>query len=429
MSNSPVNRYIYNLLIDLLPKHQIRVTIVTLFNEVYYQCVRIQFDGNPGDDVSHRYIDEEESWLGSHKAAMLVFCLAWPLMERKKQVSFNEECFVNKLKPLLEDSEFVQVGKGLESFMQSENLYSPNRFRTKTCPVNDIPMRIDIEYNMSLPWWKRLFASSLLHVESSPIDFNPWRKVTDNFSENTIKWYVELYSTREDQLRLLERIEKACTKQEYKIHASFFRAQKMTIRGGFYVGASMSYPQVYGHSMYPHSAHDMQYVTAGEPDYPVSLSELYKQKCEEADRRCEELQKSQELEIARLEAKYESEIEVLHQQLQQYTADNPDINVEEPKQNHEDESPKDEIMIPIGKLADYVKSCFSKSGGAEVGIMLYHFAKDRGPIDEKTAKLIDDILPAIIERDKPHQTVEIPHAGQVNISPQQVITQLKEEEK
>ena len=429
LSNSPINRYIYNQLIDLLPKHQITVPIVTLFNEVYYQCVRIQFDGNPGDDVSHRYIDEEEAWLGSHNAAMLVLCLAWPMMIRKKQISFNEECFVKRLKPLLEDSEFMSVGEGLMAFMVSENLYSPNRFRTKTCSINDIPMRIDIEYNMSLPWWKKLFAFSLLHVESSPVDFNPWRKITDNFSENTIKWYVGLFSTREDQLRLLERIEKACTKQEYKAHASFFNTQKLTIRGGFYVGTSMSRFQVYGLSMYANSPHDMQYVSAGEPDNPISLSELYKQKCNEADKRCEELQKSHELEIARLEAQYKSEIEELQLQLQQYSTEHPEIKMNEQEQNRDNESSKDEMMIPIGELANYVKTCFSKTGGAEVGVMLYHFASDRGPIDEKTGKLIDGILPAIMERDKPHQRIEIPQAGQVNIGPQKVINQAKEDEK
>ena len=42
---------------------------------------------------------------------------------------------------------------------------------------------------------------------------------------------------------------------------------------------------------------------------------------------------------------------------------------------------------------------------------------------------VDGIVPGVIEREKPHQTIEIPQAGQVNINPQQVINQTKEEDK
>lgn len=95
LNQSSANRYIYNLLIDLVQKHQVNVPIVTWFNEVYYQCVRVQCDGNPGEEVSKRYLAEEERWLDSREAAELVFCLMWGLVKRKKQLSFNEDCFAN----------------------------------------------------------------------------------------------------------------------------------------------------------------------------------------------------------------------------------------------------------------------------------------------------------------------------------------------
>ena len=61
--------------------------------------------------------------------------------------------------------------------------------------------------------------------------------------------------------------------------------------------------------------------------------------------------------------------------------------------------------------------------------MLYSKASDHGFLGEDTFKVIDGIVPGVIEREKPHQTIEIPQAGQVNINPQQVINQTKEEDK
>ena len=42
-------------------------------------------------------------------------------------------------------------------------------------------------------------------------------------------------------------------------------------------------------------------------------------------------------------------------------------------------------------------------------------------LDESNFRLIDGIVPAILERDKPHQTFDMPNVHQFNNNPQTVI--------
>ena len=74
LRNSPLNRYLYKKLLMLMPMHDIDVPIVSIFNEVYYQCVRVRFDSKPGVDVAKRYFPEVEVGFNNNLgAAQLVF--------------------------------------------------------------------------------------------------------------------------------------------------------------------------------------------------------------------------------------------------------------------------------------------------------------------------------------------------------------------
>lgn len=405
--NSPTNRYIYNLMIDILPKHQIEVPIVTLFNEVYYQCTRVQFDGNPGDNVKNRYLEEEVSWLGSPKAALLVFCLMWALVKRKKQSLFNDDCFLKQITPLIENSEFMPYATELFNYMESECLVSPYQFDPMPCPVTEIPMRIDREYHASNKLWGKVKAFLGASDQNSDTGYNPWRLVTDNFSENTIRWYVSLYTDNEDQLQLLERIEKACNKQEHLKHGQFFVGLRMQIGHGNYDSANMRHYQTYGYSMYISDIMDRDELVVKE----------------EAAKR-EEMKKSHELELERVKAKYEAEIAELKQQFAMLTGN--EMEAEGGDSDGKTESEEQTLKIP--EMVEHVKQRFSKAAAEEFSIMYYQLARKKdNKLDEETSKLIDGIVPAILQRDAHHQTINIPTAQQVNINPKEVVNHTKEE--
>ena len=126
LKNSQVNRFIYKQMLVLLPDHQIEIPLLTLLNEIYYQCVRVQYDGTPGEDISRRYLDEEEAWLGpdSGHANILVFCYVYVLVSRKAHPLFKEECFLKQLFPLIDGCEFISAATELLQFMKDNGISS-----------------------------------------------------------------------------------------------------------------------------------------------------------------------------------------------------------------------------------------------------------------------------------------------------------------
>lgn len=392
-------------MIDTLLQHQIEVPIVTLFNEVYYQCARVQFDGNPGDDVQHRYLGEEVSWLGSPKAAMLVLCLAWALIKRKKQPLFNDECFLKQLTPLIENSEFMPLATGLYNYMESKCLVSPYQFDPKPCPVTEIPLRVDLEHPSSLTWWNKIKTFFGLKVYSTDTDYNPWRMVTDGFSENTIRWYVSLYPDSDDQLQLLERIEKACTKVEHQKHAQFFIGLKVQIQQGNYDTTSMRYFQTYGASMYIKDIIDMD-------EWVVK----------EETRKREEMQQSHELEVSKMKAKYEAEITKLKQQLALLSGNKAVVDGHEPEVNPNSK----DLVLDVAEMVAHVKDRFNETAAYQFCNMFYSLAIKHGKIDDEASALMDSVIPAIHEREARHQTINIPTAQHVYVNPQNVNNNTKE---
>lgn len=79
-------------------------------------------------------------------------------------------------------------------------------------------------------------------------------------------------------------------------------------------------------------------------------------------------------------------------------------------------------------MATFVKERFSRAGANEVCTMLYSKASEHRFLEEDTFKLIDGIVPGVIEREKPHQTFEMPNVQQFNNNPHQVINHAKEED-
>lgn len=376
LNESPANRYIYNKVIDLLSQHQINVPIVTLFNEVYYQCVRIQCDGNPGEDVSKRYLAEEERWLNSRQAAELVFCLMWVLVKRKKQLSFNEDCFISRLTPLLSKSGFMHLAEEFLHYTESEKIYSLGMFKPMTCPVKEIPMRIDNEH----PGW--------LHISKPSVVHNPWREITDGFSQNTIKWYVDLYTKREDRIALLMRIAKACNSEEYKRLDDFFLRQKKEINAGNFISSNMKMFQVYGNSMYPADIHE-GYILVTKKDEEQTLE--YK------TRKIAELKD----EKAALEERYQSEIEKLKKQLEQ--------------QQSQPSDDSKEMSFSVSEMVAQVKECFDEMAAYQFCNMIYTLVINHGNIDKEALALLASVIPDIKQRDYIRQTLNFYQTDQVNV--------------
>ena len=231
----------HELMLNLCEKHQIEVPILTLFNEIYYQCVRVHYDGNPGKGLLKRYLIEERVWLQSELAAELVFCMVWALYQRREYPDYKEEMFRQRITPLISDSVFMDAANGFVHYMQENNLFSISVFSTKPIPISQIPKRIDLDYHTSMTLKEKIFRFFSLPVESSARDFNPWRNVTNDYSCKVIHFYITLYKDRDSQMALLERIKSACTKEEYMVHKDCFEKLESQILRGNYVPLSGCY--------------------------------------------------------------------------------------------------------------------------------------------------------------------------------------------
>lgn len=419
LQNSPVNRYIHKMLIAL----DLKLPALTILNEVYYQCIRVQSDGNPGEDVSRRYIDEGCEWLGDDDAIMLVFCLVLALIERKVRVSENEQCWLQHIMPCLEGHRHMSAYNDLVDYMTGSNYHSPYEFKPKPCPIDEIPVRIDLEYNLSLSKWDKVKARLNMPVESSAIDFNPWRKVTDNFSPNTILWYVRLYKTREDQLRLLKRITSACTTKEYLDNEHYFTEMERHIRMGDTVTRSISYRHLFRDYIVANPDKDFEY------DDPVRQWNPYRWEYEklskelaEVKQQSEEHRKAYEMEKALMEAKYKAEIERLKEQ--------PDLQLHQDSLAAATTQVTGQApslgLITLEEMIAYVKEKYLKADADTFTLMLYRMAQAKKITDENFFKLVDSIDAAIRERETHHQTINIPTAQQVNINPKEVINKTTE---
>lgn len=232
----------HKLMLDLCEKHQIEVPVLTLFNEIYYQCVRIQSDGSPYGDLQRRYMVEETVWLKSQLAAELVFSMVWALYSRKYPYSSGQGRFFHEeFTPMVNTSVFHDAVVDFIHFMEEHDLRPPSVFSSMPIPIGQIPKRIDLDYHTSMTLKEKIFRFFGLPVESSTCDFNPWRNVTNNYSYRVILFYIKLYQDRKSQRELLERIKNACTIEEYQTHEADFAGLEREILLGDYVVLSGSF--------------------------------------------------------------------------------------------------------------------------------------------------------------------------------------------
>lgn len=381
LKNSPINRWIYKDLLTLLPAEGIEVPVVKIFREIYYQLVSIPLDKHPGVDIGKRYLDECTAWLSSASAANLVFCLVEALLKRKEELSFTEEVFLEQLHPLIAGSKFKSVGKGLIDYMESVGIFTPGVIEPMPINVFDIPYEYCTPRQVEHSFLESIKMALGFKVRKSEETGNPWMVITDNFSFDRIEWFIKLYKTAMEQESLLDLMQESCTESDLIHYAITIQDLRRLIQHGMYdpvafraaVGdtADEAADSLLGDSV---TAEVADSVTAGVADSVTA--------------------------------------EVDGDSLSGGVADDSATL-----------GMLDDLKLSVSEMIEIVKERFSKSGADEFYGMISNLAVKHGCMNESLWKMIDGIVPAVIERDKPRQTVRIPHAAQVNINPQRVINQ------
>ena len=391
LKNSPINRWIYKDLLTLLPAEGIEVPAVKVFREIYYQLVSIPLDKHPGVDIDKRYLDECSAWLSSATAANLVFCLVETLLKRKEELSFTEEVFLEQLQPLITGSKFKSVGKGLMDYMESVGIFTPGVIEPMPINVFDIPYEYCTSRRVEHSFLESIKMALGFKVRKSDETGNPWMVITDNFSFDRIEWFIKLYKTALEQESLLDLMQESCTESDLIHYAISIQDIRRLIQHGMYdpvafraaVGdtADEAADSLLGDSVTAEVADSVTTEVAGD-----TLSGGV------ADDTLSGGVADDSVTLGMLD-------------------DSATLGM------------LDDLKLSVSEMIEIVKERFSKSGADEFYGMISNLAVKHGWMNESLWKMIDGIVPAVIERDKPRQTVRIPHAAQVNINPQRVINQ------
>lgn len=121
----------------------------------------------------------------------------------------------------------------------------------------------------------------------------------------------------------------------------------------------------------------------------------------------EELKKSHAMELARVKAAYQAEMATLREERNRLAHCQGARPVDEATDN--------EPTVTIVEVVNLVKERFTKIGAMEVSTLLFHLAGEKGIMTNEIFKLIDGIVPAVINRE--HQSFNFNNTvHQVNIN-------------
>jgi len=239
LSDSPINRHLYKQLLEFLPRHQIEVSMLNLFNEIYYQAVRVAYDATPGVDVGGRYLGDSEAQLQSQTATQLVYAVVWVLLRNKPMLAFDEECFLAQLTPFVRNSIFSDFAYRLEKEVIEQQIPVPGRFPTLTCPVDGLPrLFLRDEPDPDVPNLVKIFLQSddyEVETHAWQAYSEAWIAVTGRFSQVAIERLVRLYKVPADQIRLVEMIQDACPREDLESHTLYFSELISRIRTGRFI--------------------------------------------------------------------------------------------------------------------------------------------------------------------------------------------------
>lgn len=395
LKDSPLNRYLYQHLLDMKNERRLDNPILTVFNEIYYQCTRVQYDSKPGEDIQKRYIDESSRWLRSDGDASLVFDIVWVMYAIRGVTCFEEECFYTHLTPLIDHNKDGFCDR-LCTVLRSLGLNPPTSFKPMPASVSEIA---DGSRNASDSF---TILSRLLYGEDQIK--NVWRTVTADFSHKSIEQTVYLYTSPADRLVILSLIHDACNSKK---HIPFFNELRQKIEHE--VRTPRESPDRYTDDGVDYTIHDDD-----ETETLLRKCQRLQEVCDDYVVQLESMQNYYLDKLYKMEEEHKAETVALMAQLdealrKQSTAQDGDTQMEKPS-------------LTIDNMIEYVKEKFSKEGAEDFRDMYWHFVgTERLHFDSSYAQLMDEIKDAVNSRTALHQTFELPHVRQFNNNPQTVI--------
>lgn len=391
LEESPLNYLLYQFLRDVKPYHQINMSMVAIFNEVYYICIRASRDLTPGDNVYERYITEEKVWTGSSKTTDLIFCLVYMVLSVQKELSYTLECFRTVIAACFNESSIWEDSERYLEILKAESRYFVSDFTPQPVPVSEIPSYTEPQ--------AQTIIETIMQDNSQQ---NPWRILTNDYAQTYILDILRCYHSTEDQRVLLERIKESSQASERMMMEGFYEETVELINMGEYLPRKTkkltgSTSAKEDKSELSIAYQEIEFLKQQMADLKQGYSAKLIEQRADFDRR-----------LARIESKYQAELSANKEILEK------------------ERTTKAESIEPSFTLKELVahacSQCTSQSADA-ITTMLYRLAGLHGYNDKETFVLIDSIIPAIENRHALQQKMEFPNVQQFNNNPQTVNNQ------
>lgn len=352
----------------------------------------------------------------------MVFVFVWLMFKRKRTHTFNEDCFLEHLTPLVLSSDNSQRAEEMLKTMEEDDIKVPDRFAPMIYPAVGIPTLDQDETGAIVTTFANAMARVLAPDGEVPSSNNAWMDLTDNYSYPLMEKYVKLYPDTSNRLYLLERIEESVPKRLRKKHQDFFEGLRVHIETGQVVYKTLSDEEIgKNKDWYEVTSFGVSDSLNPYTNELQNLADQYKQERDEAKQQCEDQKYYYEMELSRLESEYLQMIRELEARLDTLPA-----IPQEGQQNYGDSS-NQEMSFTVLEMAEFVKKQFDRAGGADFTNMFYQLARKYNHLDEDICRIVDGIVPAILQRNTLHQTLEFHDTNMVNINPQNVHNLRKEE--
>ena len=207
LDESPVNRFLYQFMQDVRSSQELHMSMAAILNEVYFVCIRASRENKIDEITVNRFISEEETWTRSSKVTEMIFSMVWMLLSVQKKVLHPLDRLMSIVRFQSTNSGFGFLAKcHISKMMKEGHAGYTTDFTPRPAPVSELPE-----------------------------EHEPWRVVTNDYSQKAILNFLSCYHTKADQSALLELIRASATPENRTQMDGFFKETLELIDLGEYL--------------------------------------------------------------------------------------------------------------------------------------------------------------------------------------------------
>lgn len=195
LDESPVNRFLYQFMREVRSDQDLNISMAAILNEVYFICIRASRENQMDEITVNRYMAEEETWTRSPIATEMIFSMVWMLLSVQKEVPHPLDRLMSIVRFQSTNNAFALLAKfHINKMLKEGHAGYATDFTPQPAPVSELPA-----------------------------EHEPWRVVTNDYSQKAILDFLSCYHTKSDQRALLDLIRSSATPEDRTRMDGFYK--------------------------------------------------------------------------------------------------------------------------------------------------------------------------------------------------------------